>query len=149
MLEKAVRECGRRDKSKHAILLIDSDRAARDDLWSIERLRKEASQCGLEVCVQNPNIEGVFLRLFPGNESLKPDASIVQKQLRNRWLNYRKPEDALSIAKQFSLDDLIRLAKVDLDLSMLLSKIGLFEPAIIEKTKRHGRLHHRSTEEIT
>ena len=49
----------------------------------------------------------------------------VQKQLRSIWPDYQKPVDAQTLASKFSLDDLLRVARVDFDLTALLLLIGL------------------------
>lgn len=89
MLERAIR-CRKRkerQKAKCSILLVDSDRADHDDGWSLSRLRQEAAIHKITVCVQNPNLEGLFLRLMPGKEGLQPDKANIQALLRNAWPN--------------------------------------------------------------
>ncbi len=127
MLEGAIRYRKRkeRQKAKSSILLVDGDRAERDDGWSLAKLRLEAAKHKFTVCVQNPNLEGLLLRLMPGKESLQPDRANVQAQLRNAWPNYKKPADARTLAEKFTLADLLRVARVDSDLNKLLSAIGL------------------------
>lgn len=127
MLEGTVRYRKRRErqKAKSSILLVDGDRAERHDGWSISQLRQEASRQNIVVCVQNPNLEGLLLRLIPGNENLQPVGASVQALLRNAWPNYRKPADARTLAGKFSLDDLLRAARLDSELSSLLTMVGL------------------------
>ena len=127
MLERAVRERKRkeRSKAKFSILLVDGDRAGRDDPWSLEQLKQEAKKHKIIVCIQHPNLEGLFLRLMPGKESLRPDAANVLRQLRGAWPNYEKPADARTLAGKFRLNDLLRVAKVDSELNTFLSIIGL------------------------
>ena len=128
MLEKTVHECKRKGRSsaKSFILLVDSDRAERgDDGWSLLQLKQEASKHKINVCVQNPNQEGLLVRMMPGNESLQPNIAKVQKQLRSIWPDYQKPVDAQTLASKFTLGDLLRVARVDLELKLLLSIIGL------------------------
>ena len=129
MLEGAVRERKRKGRltAKTSILLVDADRAQRgDDGWSLSQLSQEALKHKISVCVQDPNQEGLLLRLMPENERLQPNAANVQKQLRSIWPDYQKPVDARTLASRFSLDDLVRVARVDLELRNLLSTIGLF-----------------------
>jgi len=127
MLAKAVRQKKRRDRktAKSSILLVDADRAERDDPWSIDKLRQEAAKHKITVCVQTPNLEGVLLRLIPGKESLQPSAASAKTQLSKIWPAYKKPADAHTLAEKFTLADLLRAAKVDLELNNLLSIIGL------------------------
>lgn len=128
MLEDAIRYRKRKERqtAKKTILLIDSDRAERgDDGWSLPQLKQEALKNKIHVCVQNPNLEGLLLRLMPGKENLQPNVSNAYKQLRSLWPNYEKPADARTLAAKFSLNDLIRAARVDIELKTLLSLIGL------------------------
>lgn len=128
MLEKTVRECKRkgRTSAKSFVLLVDSDRAERgDDGWSLLQLKQEASKHKINVCVQNPNQEGLLVRMMPGNECLQPNIARAQKQLRRIWPDYQKPVDAQTLASKFTLDDLLRVTRVDLELKALLSIIGL------------------------
>ena len=46
-------------------------------------------------------------------------------QLRSIWPDYQKPVDAQTLASKFTLDDLLRVARVDLELKAMLSIIGL------------------------
>jgi len=127
MLEGAIR-CRKRkerQKAKNSILLVDGDRAEGDDGWSLSKLRQEASREKFVVCVQHPNLEGLLLRLMPGKESLQPDRANVQAQLRSVWSNYKKPADARTLAKKFTIHDLLRVAKLDEDLGNVLRMIGL------------------------
>ena len=128
MLEKTVRERKRkgRQSAKCSILLVDSDRAERgDDGWSLLQLKQEASKQKLTICIQNSNQEGLLLRLMLGNERLQPNIASVQKQLRTAWSGYQKPVNAQMLASKFSLDDLLRVARVDVELNILLSMVGL------------------------
>lgn len=127
MLEKTIHYRQRKDRcrAKSSILLVDGDRAEGHDGWSLDRLGQEASKHKIIVCVQNPNLEGLMLRLMPGKESLQPDRANVQALLHNVWPNYKKPADARTLAGKFTLADLLRVAKVDSELNKLLSIIGL------------------------
>jgi hypothetical protein len=128
MLSKAVRERKRKErhKAKYSILLVDGDRAIRgDDGWSIPQLKHEATKQKITVCVQNPNHEGLLLRMFPGNERLQPSIASIKSQLRSVWLDYQKPADARELELKFTHDDLRRVAQQDDDISNLLKMIGL------------------------
>jgi hypothetical protein len=127
MLKKAIyyQKRKERHKAKASILLVDGDRAGCDDGWTLFKLKQEASKHAIDVYIQEPNLEGFLLRLMPGKEKLKPDKSSVQAQLNNVWPNYRKPADARTLAGKFTLADLLRVAKVDENLSKLLKIIGL------------------------
>ncbi len=127
MLKDALhfRKRNDRSKAKECILLVDGDRSAQDDGWSLSQLREEAAKHKMTVCVQIPNQEGLLLRMMPGRAALKPNSSIVQEKLRRMWPEYRKPVDAYMLAAKFSLDDLLRAAKHDSELKTLLSIIRL------------------------
>jgi hypothetical protein len=128
MFETAVLLQERKDV-KQSFLLVDSDRSLnqrRDDPWSLDDLKRKAHKKDIFVCAHRPNIEGFFLRLFSGNEHLKPLPKEAEKRLRKKeWPDYEKPENAKRIGEKFTLEDLLRLAKVDSDLDALLLILGL------------------------
>lgn len=127
MLEKAVhyQQRNERRKAKTSILLIDEDRAEHDDSWSLPQLKSNASKHKIHICVQSPNQEGLLLRMMPGKETLRPHAAYVQKELRSLWPEYRKPVDTRRLAARFSIEDLLRVARIDMELNSLLALIGL------------------------
>jgi hypothetical protein len=128
MLQDAVRLHKRRCRTKGAyqdrFLVVDRDRAEQGDC-SIDELRREAAKYKITVCVQNPNHEGLLLRMMPGMEREIPEAASAETRLKNRWASYQKPENAHALGRQFLLDDLLRVANVDSDLRTFLKKIGL------------------------
>ena len=127
MLQKAVRLHKRGSRIggyQDRFLIVDSDRAKQGD-WSIEKLRGEAVKHKIAVCAQNPNYEGLLLRMMPGMEREIPTAALAETKLKSLWPNYRKPVTARDLGRQFLLDDLLRVANVDADLEILLEKIGL------------------------
>jgi hypothetical protein len=127
MLQKAVRlhkqRC-RRGAYKDRFLIVDRDRAEQGD-WAIEKLRLAADKHRIAVCVQSPNHEGLLFRMMPGMEREIPDAASAETKLKSQWPNYQKPVNAHTLGRQFSLDDLLRVARVDPDLETLLKRIGL------------------------
>ncbi|TAK77237.1 MAG: hypothetical protein EPO11_02875 [Gammaproteobacteria bacterium] len=126
MLERAIRYRSRKEryKAEASILLVDADRAEKDDGWSLEQLRAEAQKNKIDICLQTPNQEGLFLRLLPGKQHLRPNANTAHRDLCKEWHDYQKPIDARTLMSKFSLDDLLRVANVDKDLKLLLTKIG-------------------------
>jgi len=63
--------------------------------------------------------------MMPGMEREIPDAASAETKLKSRWPSYQKPVNAHALGRQFSLEDLLRVAKADSDLESLLKKIGL------------------------
>ena len=130
MLKKAGREQKKYDRkrAKKSILLVDSDRANfSDDGWTIDILRQEALKYNMNVCVQNPNLEGLFLRILLGRKQKTPKNSNIKSQLLAVWPNYKKPVDATTLAKKITLNDLLYIAQSDKEMYYLLSQIGLIE----------------------
>jgi hypothetical protein len=127
MLAGAVREHSRRRKTRGAyrarFLIVDEDRAQGGD-WPVEQLRREAAKHKILVCVQRPNHEGLLFRMMPGMEREPPDAASAETKLKRLWRNYQKPANAHALGRQFSLEDLFRVAQVDPDLETLLKAIG-------------------------
>lgn len=109
---------------KASFLLVDGDRSATGDL-SVEQLRTQAAGQGLTLCCQMPNIEGLLCRMLPGRERTVFDATTARRQLLTLWPEYRKPADTRTLARKFSLEDLLRVAAVDEDLAALLRVIGM------------------------
>ncbi len=127
MLNNAVRFSLKKDrkKVKSSILLVDADRANGNDAWSVGQLREAAAKHKFIVVFQLPNLEGLLLRLLPGNEHLQPNATNANGQLRRMWPDYEKPADARALISKFSFNDLLRVANIDVELKKLLSIIGL------------------------
>jgi len=127
MLQKTVRlhkQGCRKGAYQDRILIVDRDRAEQRD-WSIKELRREAARHKITVCVQSPNHEGLLLRMMPRMERVIPKAASAETRLKRLWPDYRKPENTLALWRKFSLDDLLRVARVDPDLKALLKTIGL------------------------
>ena len=128
MLEKARLQHARRCKIsgayKDRFLIVDEDRAGQGD-WSIDTLKREAEKYKFTVCIQNPNHEGLLLRMMPGLEREIPEAALAESKLKSHWPNYRKPVNAHALGRQFSVNDLLRVACVDADWGNYLKKIGL------------------------
>jgi hypothetical protein len=127
MLQAAVtehkRRCHRTGVYHDSFLVVDRDRAGQGD-WSAEKLRREADRHNFTVCLQNPNHEGLLLRMMPCMESQNPDAASAFRKLKSQWPDYQKPMTANFLARQFTLADLIRMAGKDPDLKAFITKIG-------------------------
>jgi hypothetical protein len=128
MLEDAVNEHRRRVRSRGpyeaCFLIVDGDRAGGQE-WTIEELREKASKHGFTVVIQRPNYEGLLYRMSPGKERDIPSASTAQTKLRTFWETYKKPVNAQMLKSHFTLDDLLRLARVDNDIESMVRTIGL------------------------
>jgi len=132
MLKRAITYRSRREKykgkAKISIFIVDTDRADKDeDGWTLKKLTSEANKNHFDICFQKPNLEGLLLRMFPGNEDVYVSASSANRQLLKAWHNYQKPADSRTLMNKFSHDDLVRTAKSDSDLRGLLIMIGLTE----------------------
>lgn len=130
MMERAItyrsRSEKKKGKTKIPILIVDTDRAEKhEDGWTLKKLTSEANKHHFDICFQKPNLEGLLLRMFPGNEDVYVSASSANRQLLKAWRNYEKPADSRTLMNKFSHDDLIRTAKSDSDLRGLLIMIGL------------------------
>lgn len=126
MLTRAIvhRKRGLKRAFKDSFLIVDGDRAESGDC-SIDELRRQADRSNIRVCVQQPNQEGLLLRMLPSKERLKPDKESAIRLLRAEWPDYEKPVDAYTLSRRFSIDDLRRVASVDPDLQHFLRLIGL------------------------
>lgn len=120
-----IRDEKRKGVFKAAFLLADEDRALQPQPdWPLTRLRCEADSNGLIFCGQKPNFEGLLLRMLLGRERIVLDAASVDAQLPALLPGYKKPIDAQSLDRKFTLSDLMRVAAVEPDLMRVLSMIG-------------------------
>ena len=120
------RELKKGGKYKKSFLLIDEDRAIKKEDIAMINMKQIASSKDIRVCFQKPNLEGLYLRMFPGNERLQPNVQTVHKQLKYFWPEYYecKPVDSYTLNKKYKLEDLLRVATFDPDLKILLEEIG-------------------------
>lgn len=128
MLKKAVqfykRQCKTVGAYQDRFIIVDRDRSDQGD-WPVEKLRREATKHKITVCLQNPNHEGLLFRMLPGMERERLEAAETERKLKVQWPGYQKPMNAEALGRKFSIDDLLRVSKVDGDLASLLGKIGL------------------------
>ena len=114
-----------KDISAKLVLLdrdrIEQDRQAGRDAQAV------ASESGLKIIFQNPNLEGLLLRLHEGYESRKIAAGDSMAELRKVWPEYSKSSlTADQLSGRFDVSDVRRAAKYDDDLRRLLTVLGLW-----------------------
>ncbi len=119
-----TRHPGKQDISAKLVLLdwdrIAQDRQAGHDAQAV------ASESGLEIIFQNPNLEGLLLRLHQGHESRQTKAVDSMTELQKVWPEYRKSSlTADRLSKRFDVSDVRRAARYDDDLRTLLNVLGL------------------------
>ena len=106
------------------IVLLDRDRVARDQ-QSGRDAKAVAARLGLEAVFEEPNFEGLLVRLHREYEGLNLAPGRVDEYLKRVWPTYRKPQSAKSLTDRFSVADLRRAAKHDGQLRRLLRILGL------------------------
>ena len=79
----------------------------------------------MELVFQQPNLEGLLLRLHPGQDRRRVSARDALAELRKVWPDYRKPPTAYQLKQRFSVSDLRRAARHDEELKKLLTVVGL------------------------
>ena len=79
----------------------------------------------LEIIFQDPNLEGLLIRLHQGQEDRKIAADNAMAELRKVWPEYSKPPTADQLSKRFALSDVQRAAQHDSELQRLLKVLGL------------------------
>ena len=101
------------------LVLLDRDRVVQDE-------RAEASKSKLEIIFQDPNLEGVLLRLHEGRESRQIVTSSAKIELRKMWPGYDKSSlTADRLRQRFAAADVRRAARYDEQLARLLGILGL------------------------
>ena len=104
VVEEAGRYLARRPGARDIdarLVLLDQDRM-KDDRRAGRDAERAARKHGLQVIVQNPNLEGVLLRLHAGHEQRKVAAPAALAELRKVWPEYRKPPPADSLVERFA-----------------------------------------------
>ena len=118
------RKRGRRHGEYAAsICIMDCDRLDVDPRR--QEIRDLANKERLDLVLQNPDFEGLLVRLHPGQETRQIPVGRSQVELRRHWQDYAKPPIAKSLADRFDLADLGRAAAYDEDLRRLLRTLGL------------------------
>ena len=126
-----IEQAGRwlkRNRSRHEyqarLVLLDHDRIEAEPQEGIQA-RAVADRYKLEIVFQNPNLEGLLVRLHAGQEQRRTAASDSESELRKLWPAYQKPPTAEQLRQRFTLDDVRRAAAHDQHLRQLLEVIGL------------------------
>lgn len=119
-----TRHFDRRDIS-HCLVLLDRDRHPQD-LQAGRDPQAVASRSNLEIIFQNPNLEGLLLRLHQGHERREIAAAGSLTELRRVWPEYSKSSlTANQLKRRFAVSDLGRAARYDEGLRRLLEVLGL------------------------
>ena len=113
-----------KDISAKLVLLdrdrIEQDRQAGRDAQAV------ASESGLKIIFQNPNLEGLLLRLHEGYESRQIAAGDSIAELQKVWPTYSKSSlTADQLSGRFDVSNVRRAARHDEELRKLLEMLGL------------------------
>ena len=106
------------------LILLDRDRIEIDPREG-KAVQAAAARFNLEIVFQDPNQEGLLLRLHEGQKRRQVTAREAGRLLRKEWPDYRKPPTAEQLRERFTLADVRRAATHDQQLQRLLSIIGL------------------------
>ena len=107
------------------LVVLDSDRIEQDRQAGRDA-QAVASESGLEVIFQNPNLEGLLLRLHQGHENRQIAADDSTAELCKVWPEYSKSSlTADQLTGRFDVSDVQRAARHDDDLRTLLNVLGL------------------------
>ena len=107
------------------LVLLDLDRIEAEPQEGIQA-QAAATRYKLEVIFQDPNLEGLLVRLHAGQEQRKIRASNSESELRKMWPEYQKPPTAEQLCQRFTLADVQRAAIHDQHLRTLPEVIGLW-----------------------
>ena len=107
------------------LVLLDHDRIEQD-LRAGRNAQVVATRYKLEIVFQNPNLEGLLLRLHLGRERQNIAAHRAINELQKVWRAYKKPPTADLLQQRFTLADVRRAAAHDQHLRKLLDVIGLW-----------------------
>lgn len=104
-----------------AAVLLDSDRLGQ----APQRDAKIASiaRGKLALLFQEADHEAFLLRHFPKCKNLRPPPGKSIVRLRREWPTYKKPADALELARVLGLDDLRQVCTVEREFDRFLSAL--------------------------
>ena len=121
---RLTRKFDKRDIS-HSLVLLDRDRYTQD-VQAGRDAQAVASKSKLKIIFQNPNLEGLLLRLHQGHENRQIVAGDSITELRKVWPEYSKSSlTADQLKQRFTVSDLRRAARYDEGLRRLLDVLGL------------------------
>ena len=109
---------------KDRLVLLDRDRVDADLRAGLDA-EAIASELGFRIIYQDPNLEGLLIRLHEGSEQKSVTRGTEGDRLRKLWPEYGKPPTAQQLIRRFGLDDLRRAAPYDEGLRRLLDVLGL------------------------
>ena len=109
---------------KARLVLLDRDRLDQDVAAGRDP-RPIALKEGITLVFQEPNLEGLLLRLHRGMEQRRVSGGAALAELRKVWPDYQKPPPAIQLNQRFSVSDLRRAAQYDGELERLLGILGL------------------------
>ena len=127
VVEEAGRHLARHSEKRDIgarLVLLDRDRIEQD-LKAGRDAQAAASGWSLKIIFQDPNLEGLLLRLHPGCERRTIAAGHAMAELRKVWPEYRKSLTADQLLERFDLSDVQRAARHDGELQELLAILGL------------------------
>ena len=130
VVEEAKRRLDRhpaRKEIKARLVLLDRDRLDQD-VDAGRNPRALALKENIELVFQEPNLEGLLLRLHRGMEQRRVSGRDALAKLRSVWPDYQKPPTAFQLNQRFSVSDLRRAARYDGELGKLLGVLGLWTP---------------------
>ena len=124
VVKTAIHYLKRRGSGKdyyRKIVLLDKDRIGEDKRHDRDA-STEAKKHGLEIIFQDPNLEGLLLRMHPGNERKEYQPQETERKLRKVWPDYGKSKLSASLLREhFTTTDLRRAAKHDRQLKRLIT----------------------------
>ena len=127
VVEEAARylkHSGKGNIPDNRLVLLDRDRI-KQDLQAGRDAQTVASRAKLEIIFQEPNLEGLLIRLHQGQENRIIEADNAMAELRKVWPEYSKQLTADQLSQRFALSDVQRAAQHDSELQRLLTVIGL------------------------
>jgi hypothetical protein len=126
VVEEAVRYLRHSGKSNilNRLVLLDRDRI-KQDLQAGRDAQAVASRAKLEIIFQEPNLEGLLIRLHQGPENRIIAADNAMAELKKVWPEYSKQLTADQLIQRFALSDVQRAAQRDSELQRLLEVLGL------------------------